>query len=58
VYSAIWSSFNSVLSRSSSIHWCTAATLVVSTRVLVFSIDITVMPTTVFPAPQGSTTTP
>ena len=48
----------SVLSTSSAIHWRTAVTQVVSTRVDVWRRPMQSMPTIVFPAPHGSTITP
>ncbi len=58
VYSPTWSSCSVVLSSSSPIHWRTAVTLVVRTRVELPTRAMHSIPTTVFPAPQGSTTTP
>ena len=48
----------SVLSASSSIHWWTAAMLVVTMRVLRPMAAIAAIATIVLPAPQGMTTTP
>jgi hypothetical protein len=58
VYSPMRSLSIRVLSRSSSIHWWTAAMFVVMMRVLVCSRSMTLMPTIVFPDPQGRTMVP
>jgi len=57
-YSPISSSVRVVRRSSSSRHWRAATVLVTRIRVVLRALAIAAVPTSVLPAPQGSTTTP
>ena len=57
-YSPISSSVSDVRLTSSSRHWRAETVFVTRIRVVAFAVAIAAAPTRVFPAPQGSTTTP
>ena len=57
-YSPISSSVSEVRASSSRFHCRPATVLVTRIRVVALALAIAAAPTMVFPAPQGSTTTP